>query len=365
MSYPTTDKEFVKMLETAAAQKTIYWNQYPYNLGYYHKDGYFSFDCVNLDKAILNGWQPNKTVGYFIKGSQLNRTGDCTEWGLLSQCEYSTNFTKMNCVAVLYKSGHIGNYLGKEVTINGKIYNVIECTTAWGGGVLYSYVDSKGKRYNHKNGTQKGTWTHWGKMTKWLTYHNGNELIYGDSGEEVKKMQTMLIELDYLCGDAGADGDFGNFTLTTLKEFQKNNGLYVDGVYGPITKAKLEELYNNKIIEKIAQEVIEGKWGTGTDRKAKLTAAGYDYTIVQNKVNELVKNSAPKNDYAQSYDQKISRVYTTTSALNLRQGASLQKPVITVIPRGGKVTCYGYHTGDWYYVAYGNYEGFCVKDYLK
>lgn len=41
-------------------------------------------------------------------------------------------------------------------------------------------------------------------------------------------------------------------------------------------------------IETVAREVISGKWGNGTIRKQRLTAAGYDYTAVQRKVNELL-----------------------------------------------------------------------------
>ena len=41
-------------------------------------------------------------------------------------------------------------------------------------------------------------------------------------------------------------------------------------------------------IEELAKEVIQGKWGNGQERKDKLTAAGYDYSVVQGKVNELM-----------------------------------------------------------------------------
>lgn len=44
-----------------------------------------------------------------------------------------------------------------------------------------------------------------------------------------------------------------------------------------------------KSVTEIAKEVIAGKWGNGEDRKKKLTAAGYDYDAVQKKVNELLK----------------------------------------------------------------------------
>lgn len=44
-----------------------------------------------------------------------------------------------------------------------------------------------------------------------------------------------------------------------------------------------------KSVDEIAREVINGKWGNGADRKKKLQEAGYDYSEVQNRVNELLK----------------------------------------------------------------------------
>lgn len=43
-----------------------------------------------------------------------------------------------------------------------------------------------------------------------------------------------------------------------------------------------------KSVDQVAREVIQGKWGNGADRKQKLTAAGYDYAIIQAKVNALL-----------------------------------------------------------------------------
>ena len=51
----------------------------------------------------------------------------------------------------------------------------------------------------------------------------------------------------------------------------------------------LPENPEKKSIENLAKEVIAGKWGNGTDRKDRLTKAGYDYREVQNKVNELLQ----------------------------------------------------------------------------
>ena len=51
---------------------------------------------------------------------------------------------------------------------------------------------------------------------------------------------------------------------------------------------------SKKSIEEIAKEVIAGKWGSGSDRKNALTNAGYNYSAVQSKVNELLSNKVSK-----------------------------------------------------------------------
>ena len=43
-----------------------------------------------------------------------------------------------------------------------------------------------------------------------------------------------------------------------------------------------------KSVAEIAREVLVGNWGNGEDRKNRLTAAGYDYSSVQEAVNKLV-----------------------------------------------------------------------------
>lgn len=44
---------------------------------------------------------------------------------------------------------------------------------------------------------------------------------------------------------------------------------------------------STKSLDAIAKEVIRGKWGNGTERRRRLTAAGYDYNAVQSVVNQL------------------------------------------------------------------------------
>lgn len=48
----------------------------------------------------------------------------------------------------------------------------------------------------------------------------------------------------------------------------------------------------SKSVSQIADEVIAGKWGNGSDRKKRLEAAGYDYDEVQKKVNQKLGASS-------------------------------------------------------------------------
>lgn len=47
-----------------------------------------------------------------------------------------------------------------------------------------------------------------------------------------------------------------------------------------------------KPVNEIAREVLQGKWGNGSDRKSRLESAGYDYTAVQAEVNRLSGTSS-------------------------------------------------------------------------
>ena len=55
------------------------------------------------------------------------------------------------------------------------------------------------------------------------------------------------------------------------------------------TVAEKKETEKLKSVDEIAREVIRGNWGNGNERKEKLIAAGYDYTQIQKRVNELLK----------------------------------------------------------------------------
>ena len=49
-------------------------------------------------------------------------------------------------------------------------------------------------------------------------------------------------------------------------------------------------LLGGKSVTDLANEVIDGKWGNGSERKRRLLAAGYDYSAIQKEVNRIIRS---------------------------------------------------------------------------
>ncbi|MEK7212376.1 MAG: peptidoglycan-binding protein, partial [Patescibacteria group bacterium] len=67
-------------------------------------------------------------------------------------------------------------------------------------------------------------------------------LTRGQSGEEVKALQQLLIKLGFLSADVGATSYFGSLTEAAVKDFQRSKGLEPVGLVGPQTRAALNSL---------------------------------------------------------------------------------------------------------------------------
>lgn len=79
----------------------------------------------------------------------------------------------------------------------------------------------------------------------------------GDTGSAVKKVQQRLKKLGYYTGSA--DGDYGGGTKTAVKNFQKRNGLTVNGTVNKKTLAKL----NSSSAKKAKASDAAGGSGSG------------------------------------------------------------------------------------------------------
>ena len=234
--------DFIKKLKHIASLPTTYYSVSGGNWAKWNGSKW-NFDCVILIKAILWGWCENKKHSHGGAVYLSNGVKDDGADGLIKRCSnVSKDFTKIEIGEVLWMNGHVGVYIGNN--------EVIECTGAWERKVLYSKIDSKGRRT--RNGVQVGSWLKHGK----LPY------------------------IDYSCEKV------------------------------------------NKSIDELAKEVIAGKWGNGQERKDRLTKAGYDYSKVQARVNEMLKkptqviHTVQKGEYLIKIAKKYNVKWTDVAKKN-------------------------------------------------
>lgn len=98
-----------------------------------------------------------------------------------------------------------------------------------------------------------------------------------------------------MSGKVNGQTGHGIFTIVEVKEgwgrLKSGAGwIWLENpTYCTVQKTVVKKETAVKTVDEIAKEVIRGNWGNGSERKEKLTAAGYNYADVQKRVNELLK----------------------------------------------------------------------------
>lgn len=158
----------------------------------------------------------------------------------------------------------------------------------------------------------------------------------------------------------------GNYSKSVKRRTIPLNEKYILGYITPKYDDMAYEIpeinTSQKDVDTIANEVISGLWGVMPDREKNLTAAGYNYHEVQNRVNDILNGNAvkptnpnqpqerPKSDsivstcYAELKSKSYSGTYRTNDDLYLRNDAGTNKKALCIIPKGTKVKCYGFYT---------------------
>ena len=166
-------KDFCEHLIFMAKNRESYYdNSFPANCCQIHARGVISADCIGLVKGLINDpdiWKKMKPAGYYVTPGQI--IGDWDEVTILNNCSsVSSSFKNLVPGEYLYMDGHAGIYCG-EFEHAGSVCNVVECTTDFGDtGITSSYVDSSGRRYDHKGGTEWRSWEKHGKLSKYIEY---------------------------------------------------------------------------------------------------------------------------------------------------------------------------------------------------
>ena len=169
------------------------------------------------------------------------------------------------------------NPIGKEVIINGQLFG----NSAGGDpGKTVSNVRTKITRYAKGAAKPYNTTGDLGWVAaSSVTFVDGSSSSSSSSSSKKKVTESVVNDV--------INGKYGNGDA-------RKKALEAAGYdYSEVQDAVNEKLYgkstsNKKSIDEIAKEVIRGDWGNGNARKQKLEAAGYNYSEVQKRVNELL-----------------------------------------------------------------------------
>lgn len=136
----------------------------------------FGFDCVNLIKGVLWGWNGDQAHTYGGAKYATNGVPDINADGMIAKCSgvSTTGWTDMVPGEVVWMSGHIGVYIGDGLAV--------ECTPAWKNCVQITAVGNIGP----KSGYNTRKWTKHGKLP-YVTYEATKEPSYTADRAAVQK----------------------------------------------------------------------------------------------------------------------------------------------------------------------------------
>ena len=148
-----------------ASNKTRYINHHSYNaqtsrVKYINAAtaDTFGFDCVNLIKGILWGWNGDKNKIYGGAKYKVNGVPDTSADGMIRLCNnVSTDFSNVQPGEAVWTNGHIGVYIGDGLAV--------ECTPAWKNCVQITACN------NPKSGYNTRKWKKHGKLP-YIQYDN-------------------------------------------------------------------------------------------------------------------------------------------------------------------------------------------------
>lgn len=139
------------------------------------------------------------------------------------------------------KDGHVGYYIGNGQVIEAKGFNYGIVQTKLSAAAWLHWYEFPGITYitdttpidtdEPVQPTPVDTEYEFGERT----------LTKGMSGDDVKELQELLMELEYNLPKYGADGKFGNETALAVREYEKDNNVKVDGIVDADLFALLKE----------------------------------------------------------------------------------------------------------------------------
>jgi len=193
-------------------------------------------------------------------------------------------------------------------------------------------------------------------------------------------------------------GNFDDYTVASAQMYAKHSALDKKPEVGAqiffTRNGHASGCYHTGLVIAVASDgktvtTIEGNTsatGSGIEANggcvAKKIRIANDYTLfghpayndgASDKTRASDKTS-DKTEAAKHYDRKEAGTYyvcTKSDPLMMRAGAGTNRKIITRVPKGGKVQCYGYYNLDkdgvtkWLYCVYTGHRGYLCRTYLR
>ena len=174
-------------------------------------------------------------------------------------------------------------------------------------------------QWNNSGCTYKKTYSIWqntNNVSIGGKRFDGNKLIRdfatsSNSGNTTPKKSNEQIAEEVIQGKWGNGQD---------RKIRLQNAGYDYNTIQNIVNQKLGTNTIKKSNEEIANEVIAGKWGNGNDRKNRLTEAGYNYNAVQSIVN--AKLGSTQTTYYKRYTGSTTSIVDALKAIGVDSSKS-------------------------------------------
>lgn len=152
-----------------------------------------------------------------------------------------TSATEVDCTISITSSGDLVIEADDSVGNSGSDtelgYSIVAADSSEGGSSTGTTARARAVNTQNENRAPSPTPTNDDEKECTALTISARLVRMGDTGADVKKIQTFLLSQGYAIGTA--DGIFGQMTKNAIIDFQNKNGLDVDGIVGPASVAKM------------------------------------------------------------------------------------------------------------------------------
>ena len=260
-------------------------------------------DEANRSWCTSSSWCDNRAVTIEVANSANGGNWPVSDRTLATLIDLVTDICRRNgirnCTYTGGKDGVLqkhewyantncpGPYLGSKFSyIASEVNKRLSGNSSSSGGTSTSSLYRVRKSWSDVK-SQKGAFIDFDNAKKCANANAGYKVFDAGGNEVYPNKSTSSKSIDTIAREV-ISGNWGNGS-------DRVNRLRAAGYDYDAVQSRVNEILSGtnskpigKSIDEVAREVIRGDWGNGQDRVNRLRAAGYDYNVVQKRVNELL-----------------------------------------------------------------------------